>query len=111
MIYRGRECTVERPFANATGEGTEYLQDGEVVVSVYTTRVVSPAELAVLAAEAREIADSEASKLAARKVVDDIRSGLLTFGDSKRDEAMLVLAGARVIVAGAASLVEGDDKL
>lgn len=46
--YRGKACT-ERPFSDATGTGTEYLQGGKVVIREHATRKISPEEAAAAA--------------------------------------------------------------
>ena len=112
MKYRGQECN-PRPFSDATGTGTEWLTpDGFVASREHATRVVSKEEKdakeAADAAAAAKAAEVAAEKAALQKVVDDLKAGKITFGDSKRDEAMLAIVKVQARAASAVAVAVAD---
>lgn len=116
--YRGKVCTESRAFSDATGTGTEWrfpddsATGGQWPVGKqwcereHVALVMSPA-LRAAVDEPREKSEraasdraaSEAIKAAAKKVASDLEAKVLTFGDAKRDAAMLALAKSQELTA------------
>ena len=91
MKYRGKECE-SRSFADSTGEGTEFLQDGIVVFRQNSTAIRTSGEIAAEAAAAAEEAKRKALRDDVVAVLADLKAGTLTFNTTAQTNAIKKLA-------------------
>jgi hypothetical protein len=88
--YRGHECE-KRPFSDATGDGTEWLQDGAVVVREHATRISTPEEITAAANAEVERAGAAARLVKLHTIRAAIKAGTDTAAD--RAKAIRLLIG------------------